>query len=178
MEIFKDIPGFEGLYQASSEGYIKSLGRVHRCKNGHTRTSLPKVMRGRGKSASGYRVTLWKDGKQSEWLVHRLIALSFLGEPPEGYTVNHIDGNRFNNRISNLEWLSLGDNIRYGHQNGQYHNQTSIQIVAPDGCIKTFHSLAACSQSLGRGRGYMWQCLHDGTVPTDIYGNVYRVIPF
>ena len=74
------------------------------------------------KQGIGYRVDLWKDGKPKTFLVARLVATTFLEDLIDtDMTVNHKDGNRLNNNIENLEWLSRADNIRYGFQNGQYY---------------------------------------------------------
>lgn len=64
---------------------------------------------------------MWKDGKPKDFLVARLIATTFLEDLLETkMTVNHKDGNRLNNNVENLEWLSLADNIKYGFQYNQY----------------------------------------------------------
>ena len=69
----------------------------------------------------GYRVDLWKNGKPHTLLVARLVATTFLEDLINtDMTVNHKNGNRLDNRIENLEWLSRADHIRYGFQNGQY----------------------------------------------------------
>lgn len=70
---------------------------------------------------SGYaRVSLRKDGKSKEFLVHRLVALAFIENPKNLATVNHIDGNKLNNSVENLEWLSLSDNIKHYHNSLTY----------------------------------------------------------
>lgn len=64
---------------------------------------------------------MWKNGKHKTMLLHRLIATTFLENfINTSMTVNHKNGNRLDNRIENLEWLSRADNIRYGFENGQY----------------------------------------------------------
>ena len=69
----------------------------------------------------GYRVDLWKNGKPKCFLVARLVATTFLEDLIDtDMTVNHKNGNRLDNRVENLEWLSRADNIRYGFENGQY----------------------------------------------------------
>ena len=75
----------------------------------------------RSEQGMGYRVDLWKNGKPKSLLVARLVATTFLEDLIDtNLTVNHKNGNRLDNRVENLEWLSRGDNIRYGYQNGQY----------------------------------------------------------
>jgi hypothetical protein len=106
MEIWKDIPGYEGHYQASNTGFIrnKSKGKVFSvCP--HSR---------------GYAIiVLAKDGKRKTHLAHRLVAKTFhpLSEFI-GATVNHIDGNKLNNHYLNLEWLSQSDNQKHAYRIG------------------------------------------------------------
>ena len=154
METWKDIPGYEGLYQASDAGRIRTVeGKVTSSAKAPERHWKSRILKGRGANkVTGYRVSLWKEGKVKDALVARLVALTFLGEPEEGYTVNHKDGNRFNNSLDNLEWLSRGDNIRYGFENGQYP-QKSVTIRSEDVSM-SFRSLAACDRYLERHIGY------------------------
>lgn len=159
MELWKDIPGYEGIYQASNCGQIRSTpGKVTSNKRYGVRHWESRILKGRGNNAvTGSRVSLWKDGKVKDWLVARLVAMTFLGEPQEGYTVNHKDGNRFNNHIDNLEWLSRGDNIRHGFKTGLYHSQKSV--ILTNGAVKrTFRSMAEASRFLGRSNGYVSEC--------------------
>ena len=107
----KDIPGFEGFYTVSSDGIIRSVDRFVNNQNGQS------FIRGRLIKASpdrtGYlRVGLSKNGKVKTFSVHRLIAEAFI-DNPLGYTeVNHIDHNKLNNRIGNLEWCSRKENMQ------------------------------------------------------------------
>ena len=154
MEIWKDIPNYEGLYQASTLGRIKGVDRrITVNAQYNKRVWKERILKGRGKSNSGYRVNLWKNGECKEYLVARLIAETFLGSPKKGDTVNHKDGDRFNNQLSNLEWLSRGDNIRYGFEHGQYSTQIAITIKQ-DSRVQTFRSLAECDRFLGKSVGY------------------------
>ena len=72
----------------------------------------------------GYRVTLWKAGKPKTLLVSRLVATTFLEDLINtDMTVNHKNGDRLDNRIENLEWLTRADNIRYGFEHNQYQQK-------------------------------------------------------
>ena len=131
MEIWKDIPNYEGIYQASTFGNIRTVDNkvTYSAKHGE-RHWKSRILKGRGNNViTGKRVNLWKDKKGKDWLVARLIAMTFLGEPKERMTVKHIDGNRMNNKIENLEWLSLADNIRHGFNTGLYKTQKPIKIM-------------------------------------------------
>ena len=124
-EIWKDIPGYEGLYQAST------LGRIRTCEGKTTSSArfshrvwkqriLKQKCTTNIKGRKDYRVELWKGNEHKTFLVSRLIAFTWCNGYKEGFTVNHINGDYLDNRAENLEWLSRGDNIRHGFANGLY----------------------------------------------------------
>ena len=105
-EIWKSIIGYEGLYEASNFGRIRSLNYKH---TGETR--ILKL----GKSTGGYlQVNLCKNGKVKMCLIHRLVFEAFNGKIPEGYDVNHINENKTDNRLENLNLMTRKENINYG----------------------------------------------------------------
>lgn len=177
MEKWKDIPGYEGIYEASTYGNIRTKeGKTTSNKRYGERCWKSRVLKGRGDNYSpGKRVSLWKDGKCKDWLVARLVAITFLGSPPADFTVNHKDGNRLNNKIENLEWLSKADNIKHGFENGLYHSQIPI-TVSKDGKLYNFRSLAQLGRFLGRSHGYASDRLKKDTTFTDANGNIYKLI--
>ena len=127
-EIWKDIPRYEG-YQASTKGRIRTFNKVTYTERHGYRQWKNRILKFKPssfnshskKQGSGYRVTLWKDGKSKDFLVARLIATTFLEDLIDtNMTVNHKDGNRTNNNIENLEWLSMSENIKYSFKKGQY----------------------------------------------------------
>lgn len=110
-EIWKDIKGYEGLYQVSNLGRVKSLPKL---KKTPTSTFMTKERIKKANLCKGYlRVGLRKKGKTKSYFVHCLVAQAFLGEA-NGLTVNHKDENKLNNRADNLEYMTLAENIRYG----------------------------------------------------------------
>lgn len=112
-EIWKPIPGYEGLYEVSNLGRVKRLGREYVDSRGGKRAIETKIMsQFESKTRGGYLyVSLIKDRKKSCMRVHRLVARAFLGEPPtEDHQVDHIDGDRTNNRIDNLEYVTRREN--------------------------------------------------------------------
>lgn len=178
-EIWKDIPGYEGIYQASSFGNIRTCdGKITSNKRHGVRHWRSRILKGRGDNPkTGKRVNLWKYGKPKEFLVARLVALTFFGAPPDGYTVNHIDGNRFNNHIDNLEWLSRADNIRHGFTTGLY--PTKHVFLRGDNRAILFPSMTKCDEYLRKNRGYTSDKLKKGCTLYDADGNQYTasVIP-
>jgi hypothetical protein len=176
MEVWKDIPGYEGLYQASSEGRIRTAeGKTTKNARYPVRRWKSRILKGRGDNPkTGRRVNLWKDGVRKDFLVARLVAMTFLGNPEEGFTVNHIDGNRFNNSVDNLEWLSLGDNIRHGFETGLYKTQKRIVVKIGNEKIE-FRSLSQFDKYIGRHAGYTSNALLNKKNIADRNGKLYEV---
>lgn len=172
-ETWKDIPGYEGIYQASTLGNIRTVeGKTTFSKKHGIRHWKSRILKGRGDNPkTGKRVSLWKDGKVKDWLVARLVAITFLGNPPEGFTVNHKDGNRMNNAIENLEWLSLADNIRHGFATGLY--PTKHITLSRNGQKYEFESMAKCDRFLGRKPRYTSNSLKQRDTLCDVDGNKY-----
>lgn len=113
-EIWKDIQGYEGLYQVSNLGRVKSLARLD-TRGQRVSEKILKL----GKHRAGYfRVNLYKNGKMKQYLVHRLVALAFIPNPENKEQVNHIDGNKQNNVIENLEWCTHSENIQHAYRTG------------------------------------------------------------
>ena len=101
----KDIPGFECLYACDTKGQIWSY---------YTNKFLSP-----SKSKRGYlHIVLIKDKKRYDYRVHRLIAMTFLENPENKEQVNHIDGNKMNNCVDNLEWNTIQENCRHRQDNG------------------------------------------------------------
>lgn len=107
-EIWKDIPGYEGVYKASSYGRIKRVGAY---KNQFRKSWESEKILKPGVKPNGYLfVNLSKDGKQKVHHVHRLIAETFIANTQNKPTVNHKDGDKSNNNIENLEWATYKEN--------------------------------------------------------------------
>ena len=110
-EIWKDIKGYEGLYQVSNLGRIKSFPRIG------TQTKKERIKKF-VKSFNGYyRVSLWKNGKSQVVSVHRLVVKAFINNMNDNLQVNHIDGNKENNAIYNLELVTPKENIKHALDN-------------------------------------------------------------
>ncbi len=115
-EIFKDIPDYKGLYQVSNLGNVKSLERRVRCINGF-RTLKGRALIHTIGSKGYYRVGLSKNSKCKTRRVHQLVAESFLNHKPVGYklVVNHIDFDKLNNKVENLEIVTQRENSNQKH---------------------------------------------------------------
>lgn len=114
-EQWKPITGYEGLYEVSNLGNVRSLDRRTRAKNNSTMLRKGCILIPFYEEKKGYyQVTLNKDGKKKHHRVHRLVASAFL-ENPFNYTdVNHKDENKTNNHVDNLEWCTRKYNNNYG----------------------------------------------------------------
>ena len=145
MEIWKPVPNYEGYYEASNLGKIRSLdryieldgrwGRYTRFKPGKIMT--PKYD-GRGMYLS---VTLAKDGKNRKMLVHRLVASTFIENPDNLPEVNHIDEDKTNNSVDNLEWCDHKYNNNYGSKATAGRGQNNSQNKFPEDLIKEIRRL-------------------------------------
>ncbi|MHB9773487.1 NUMOD4 domain-containing protein [Lacticaseibacillus rhamnosus] len=156
-EIWKNIVGYEGLYQVSSLGRVKSLERID--SNGHpvkerVLTSFP--------NRSGYcKVNLYRDRNMEVKSVHRLVAETFIPNPDNLPQVNHKDENKANNAVSNLEWCSALYNNLYNGRNKRVAkaNEHPIYVVTNSGHHYFFGSVKKASELLGLNHSRVSKCL-------------------
>lgn len=116
---WKPVVGYEGMYEVSNTGLVRGLDRyVVHCNGVHQ--FVKGIMLNQKTTYDGYKeVTLQKQHKPKCIRVHRLVAFAFLGNPPnEKMEVNHIDGNKVNNNVSNLEWVTSSENQKHAYQMG------------------------------------------------------------
>ena len=119
---WRNVVGYEGLYEVSCEGDIRSLDKIVTFNTTlYASGTMTRLHRGCAMSPfltnKGYkRVGLRRCGKRSKYFVHRLVAEAFVSNTNELETVNHIDEDKTNNNASNLEWMTRGDNVRYYHE--------------------------------------------------------------
>ena len=112
-EIWKDIGGFEKLYQVSDFGRVKSLPRRVRNRNGHALTKGRILTPGIDKKRLRLYVNLYNKNKPTTRLIHQLVLRAFVGPCPEGKEVAHWDGNPSNNRLGNLLYCTHAENISH-----------------------------------------------------------------
>lgn len=121
MEEWKDVVGYEGIYQVSNLGNVKSLSNLKISNNKHGSYSFyTKEIILKKAIDNGYeKVVLTKDGIRNTQKVHRLVCIAFLGYK-ENLVVNHIDFNKSNNNINNLEWTTIQGNNNHSRINNRF----------------------------------------------------------
>ena len=126
-EVWKDIKGMEGCYQISNKGRVKALERVVlRSVNGNIHIK-EHIVKG-SKDTKGYlQLDARVDGKRIVKLIHRLVAEAFIDNPNKYEQVNHKDGNKLNNDVSNLEWVTATENIRHACRTGLHKPNYGVE---------------------------------------------------
>jgi hypothetical protein len=123
MEIWKDVIGYQGIYQINKNGDVKSLKR----NTPGTFTTIDKIIKKSINTKGYYTYRLSKEGKTKNSLLHRLVAIHFIENPNNEKCVNHKDGNPLNNDISNLEWCSYSYNSLHGYRsNGRKNSMRKL----------------------------------------------------
>ena len=149
-EEWRDIKGYEGLYQVSNLGRVRSLNcRGHK---GCIGILTPRL------DGKGYEmVALYKEGKARNIKVHRLVAQAFIPNPNNYPQVNHKDENKTNNDVKNLEWCTNEYNHNYGTRNERVGKSLSKKII----CITTgeiFNSMREACRKYNISSGSMTEC--------------------
>jgi hypothetical protein len=144
-EIWKDIEGYEGLYQVSNFGRVK-------------RVVTNRILKQAKQHGGSMLVRLSKNGKPHTCTVHRLAAQAFIPNPENKPQVNHIDEDKTNNMIPNLEWVTAKENINHGTRN----ERTSKKVKAIDianGEWNEYYSTHECARQLDLNQGSIVSCL-------------------
>ena len=164
-EIWKDIEGYENLYQVSSEGRIKNLN--------YFKTGKEKILKG-GKYGSGYlKVKLFKDGKGKNYAIHRLVAQAFIENPDNKPQIDHINTDKTDNRVENLRWVTNKENMNNpitrqncsknnyykGKTGSKHHNSIPIYQLTKEGdIIKKWECAATVAKELNISRIGIRRC--------------------
>ena len=160
-EIWKDVTGFEGFYQVSTLGRVRSLDRKVMGKDGFPRLHKGKIMS--PGTTHGYKfVFLAKNGSNKQWYVHRLVASEFIPNPKNYPQINHKDEDRGNNQVNNLEWCTSKYNNNYGGHIQRGAEKLSVPVVCLDMFnmkLYEFPSSRAASDELGLDTGHVAKVL-------------------
>ena len=141
-EIWKDILGYEGLYQVSNFGRIKIIN--------YRQTGREKIMKLQLKKNNYLDIGLTKDGKTKRFLIHRLVAQAFIPNTNNLPQVNHKDEDKQNNHYLNLEWCTHEYNINYGTRNEKCSKKLSkpvLQYTLDGKFVKEWESIKECGRN-------------------------------
>lgn len=179
IEIWKDIKGFEGLYQASNLGRIKSLERFRKGANGSLVTVKEKILKPLI-TKGYYQVCLSKQSTKKAYLVHRLVWEAFNGQISENMQVNHINEIKSDNRLSNLNLMTAKENCNWGTRNERHtkklingkKSKPVLQFDLNDNFIKEYPSIRQVYRELGFSYQNIYTCCK-GRHKT-AYGYIWR----
>ena len=152
-EIWKDIPNYSGLYQASNLGRIKSLERI----NARGNRLKEKILKPGINQYGYYQVQLYKNSIGKMYIVHRLVWIAFNGAIPEDLQVNHINEVKTDNRLSNLNLMTAKENTNWG-TGIERRAKAVLQFTLDDILIKEFQSTMQVARELGFSCGHICEC--------------------
>lgn len=154
-EIWKDIKGYEGYYQVSNIGRVRSLDRtvIHKFNNKFYKGIILK------QSCVPYlRVHLSVKNKKETPTVHRLVAITFIDNLENKPCVNHIDGNKLNNSMENLEWVTCKENSVHAKVNNLLSVKPVIMLSKDNKHLLKFSSIEEASNITGYNKGHICNC--------------------
>lgn len=114
---FRQVLGYEGLYEVSDTGEVRGIERYVELKKGKKRLVKARTIEARVNNYGYYSVRLSKHGKTTTHFVHRLVAIAFIDNPNNLPQVNHLSGIKSDNSVGNLEWASISENTQHAYDN-------------------------------------------------------------
>ena len=158
-EIWRDIKGYEGYYQVSNLGKVRSLDRYIVNKKGERKHFTEKYL-AQVSRRDYLGVTLSKNNKSKMFSTHILVAETFIPNPENKPEINHIDGNKQNNKVDNLEWCTRSENELHAYKNG-LANPSDRQKQAAKKYAKENYSKKVVQYSLNGEFIKEWNSMHD-----------------
>lgn len=174
--IWKDIDGAPG-YQVSSDGMVKSVERV--IKRGTNFLPIrERILKAWKRNKDYLSVGFWVDGRHRVFTVHRLVACAFIPNPENKKEINHIDGNKENNSVENLEWVTPSENALHAFRNGLRTpiSSKAVMVERQNGEIVKFDSMKDCSIYFGYERDWVRKKVSRLGNPFEYEGNNITVI--
>ena len=176
-EVWRDINGYEGYYQVSSEGRVKSLERTFINKSGRKRTVKERILKPAFDGWGYLIVTLCAGGKRKNLMVHRLVCEAFNDNRDEKPEVNHINEIKTDNRACNLEWCTRRENLNHGTRNERSAKTLSkpiCQYTLDEKIVKTWASLTEVKRQTGFGQSHISQVANGKR--KQAYGFIWKYI--
>ena len=170
-EYWKEVIGYEGIYEVSNKGKIRSSKDKTTKSTLHGERKWKQRILKQKTDKKGYkRVTLYKEKIPDTFLVHRLVAMSFINKIEGKELINHIDCNPSNNYVSNLEWCTHKENNDHAWENNLYSSNDIIILKNTNtGELLEFNSKTKASLFLGRNHGFLHHLLKSGLREVDEY---------
>lgn len=160
-ETYLDIRGYEGLY------LVSNLGRIKR-----KYMDSERILKGYENKVGYLVVCLSKNGKTKNFRIHRLVAEAFIPNPENKPTVNHIDEDKTNNMVSNLEWATMNEQNNHGTRNQRSSKKQGMKIKAIDianGEYNIYNSQQECAKRLNIMQSSISQCIRGNMKQTGGY---------
>lgn len=161
-EIWKDIKGYEGIYQVSNFGRVRSLDRTVADKRGRTLKIKGKILSPSVSPKGGYLgIALCKNGKSHSMKVHRLVAEAFIPNDNNLPCINHKDEDTSNNKASNLEWCTWKYNDNYGKHSeriSKSHSKRVAQYTLEGELVAVYDNAFYASRAVGVGDSQIRSC--------------------
>ena len=150
VEIWKPIAGYEGFYEVSNLGRVKSMGMAY-TMNGAIINKPSKILSACDDGKGYLRLHLKKNKVSKNHRVHRLVAEAFVDNPLKLPKVNHKDGNKKNNHADNLEWCTQAENVAHAYANGMSKRCVPVPVVAIDEKGNEYYFKSQCEAARKTG---------------------------
>lgn len=171
-EIWRAVKGYEGLYEVSNLGRVRSLDRISK-----GRRRKGRILRHYVTGSEYFQVCLSKEGESKNIAVHRLVATAFVPNPEKKETVNHINEDKRDNRSCNLQWLTLEENLHFGTRAERQRKTLTKNIgvpvfqILPDrhNVVARYESLTLAGEAVGAQPNEIWEAARDGIRCRDFF---------